>query len=257
MMQSTVLKFFYSFFLIGLLSTITYAQNISKQELFNTLKSGDSVLFETGFNQCNLIAIATMLSNDFEFYHDKDGALNSKADFINTLKRNLCSTGENILRRTLDEQSLEVFTLYDQEKLYGAMQTGRHSFGNSIARFTNLWILEGNRWVLSRIISYDHQLTEPAKITDVVFIKLPAEALLKYLGNYQFSPDFTLSIILESGKIYGDAQGQKAQIKPLGNHQFLDNDQVMQLKFIMNEEGLATGLVMNGPEGKMIAQKIK
>tara|TARA_R110000868_G_scaffold164309_1_gene396781 strand:- start:1343 stop:2113 length:771 start_codon:yes stop_codon:yes gene_type:complete len=238
-----------------LFSNIIIAQISNENELFQILKAKDSLFFEVGFNECNLEVFQELLPEKFEFYHDKDGTTKSRAEFIKTLKTNICSTAENNIKRVLEKGSIEVFPMYNNGKLYGAIQTGRHSFGSTIARFTNLWILEEGKWMPTRIMSYDHKINTSPIVSNVEFIKLSPKEMSIYLGSYEFSPDFTLSIVTEGDKIYGDAQGQKVEINYYGNHKFLDNSQTMKLNFILDKEGIVTGLEMISRDRRMIANK--
>lgn len=155
-----------------LLSFSNQAQVEQDSELFNTLRTKDSMLFEVGFNQCDLSQFEDLLANDLEFYHDKSGATNSLSQFLEVMKTGICNPS-NIykVRRELVQGSLEVFPLYNNGKLYGAIQKGEHRFfeknlnqpetpekAGSLAKFTNLWILNNNTWKLKRILSYDHKL---------------------------------------------------------------------------------------------------
>lgn len=142
-----------------LFSNISNAQITKNNELYQTLKVKDSLFFE-GFNTCNLAMIEELLPEKFEFFHDKDGLTSSKDVFISNLKKNLCSSGKNITKRVLIKGSLKVFPLYNSKKLYAAIQTGRHSFGSTIARFTNLFILDNGNWMPTRIMSYDQYAEE-------------------------------------------------------------------------------------------------
>ncbi|MDT0553776.1 hypothetical protein [Urechidicola vernalis] len=236
-----------------LLSNVINAQISNDNDLFQVLKAKDSLFFEVGFNKCNLEVFQELLPEEFEFYHDKDGITESRAKFIRTLKKNICGTEKNNIKRVLEKGSLEVFPLYNKGNLYGAIQTGRHSFGSTIARFTNLWILEQGKWMPTRMMSYDHKINTAPIVSNVEFIKLSHKEMSIYLGNYEFSPDFTLSIIIIGDKIYGDAQGQKVEINYYGDHKFLDNNQAMKLNFILNDEGIVTGLKMIGRDREMVA----
>ncbi|MBL4706380.1 MAG: beta-lactamase family protein, partial [Flavobacteriales bacterium] len=70
--------------------------------------------------------------------------------------------------RKLVNGSMEVFSLYNEGKLYGAIQNATHEFyikepekelyKTNIAIFTHLWLLDGNIWKLKRSLSYDHQI---------------------------------------------------------------------------------------------------
>lgn len=143
------------------------AQVEESSNLFQQLKSADSLLFNVGFNKCNMIPFETLVSENFEFYHDKGGITPSKAKFILAFKEGLCKTPETYQsRRELVAGSMEVFALKKNGELYGAIQNAKHQFyeksvgspetkGN-IARFTHLWLLENNEWKLARSYSYDH-----------------------------------------------------------------------------------------------------
>ncbi len=133
--------------------------------LYATLKSKDSLLFNAVFDLCDSMTVKSLTSDDFEFYHDQSGITDSKAGFILSI-RSLCTLSYKP-RREVDPASLEVFPLYDQGKLYGAIQSGVHKFYaievdkpeylTSTARFTHLWIIENDAWKLKRVLSYDHQ----------------------------------------------------------------------------------------------------
>lgn len=145
------------------------AQKEEDSELFRTLKTNDSLLFEVGFNTCDLSQFETLMADDLEFYHDKSGALNSVSQFLEVMKKGLCNPSNTYnARRELIKGSLKVFPLYDNGVLYGAIQTGEHQFfeknldqpekTGSIAKFTHLWVLENKVWKLKRILSYDHKI---------------------------------------------------------------------------------------------------
>lgn len=126
----------------------------------------DSVLFERGFNQCDLEFMRSLITEDFEFYHDKIGEQNQET-FLQSMDENICpETGPKTIRK-LVHSSMEVFPMFDNDELYGALQTGKHEFylqepgkepykvGN--ANFSQFWTLVDNQWKLSRVFSYNHQ----------------------------------------------------------------------------------------------------
>lgn len=231
------------------------AQVSENSELYKIINSKDRQMFELGFNRCDMEQIEKVLPEKFEFYHDRDGMITSRDLFIATLNKNLCSSGKNTTQRTLDEGSVEVFALYDGGRLYGAIHTGTHHFGNTSAKFTNTWINHNGQWAPERILSYEHKREEPAKITDISFITLSSDEMKNYIGKYEFSPEFTLTILIDGNKLYGEAEGQKVQIRPYGEHRFLDQNQRMKLNFIVSNTGIIEGLTMFGLNGKMNARK--
>lgn len=143
------------------------AQIARDAEIFLQLQAMDSLLFELGFNNCDLPALEKCVSEDLEFYHDQAGVSLTRSDFLKRVKENICSDSLRKPIRQLRDQGLEVFPLYENDQLYGAIQSGTHDFYirepgrelefTSTAKFTHLWLLEDQRWILKRVLSYDHK----------------------------------------------------------------------------------------------------
>jgi len=158
-----------SFLFIALLLVLcisTRAQVHRNSDLYRALKNRDSLLFDRGFNNCDIAQLQKIVSDSFEFYHDQAGTMTSKAAFISSIEDGICKLSYKAIRQ-LDEPSLTVFPLKKNGQLYGALQMGVHRFYareggkperlTSTARFTNLWLLENGEWKLSRSFSYDHR----------------------------------------------------------------------------------------------------
>ncbi len=140
------------------------AQVPRSSELHKTLKSKDSLIFHISFSSCEISGLEPLISQDIEFYHDQSGTLIGYTAFIENLKNGLCANPGQT-RRQLQEGSLEVYPLYENGILYGALQNGVHSFYQrnpqgeslgSVARFSHLWLLQ-EEWKLTRVISFDHK----------------------------------------------------------------------------------------------------
>lgn len=154
--------------LVFLLLTIlsAKAQVDKNSDLFIELKTQDSTLFELGFNQCDLEYLKNHISDDLKFYHDQSGFQN-RDDFLENTQKYICSDSGKKPIRKVDANSLEVFPLYNNGKLYGAIQKGVHHFylkenGNvdlwtSTAKFTHVWLLDNGIWKVGEVLSYDHQ----------------------------------------------------------------------------------------------------
>ena len=154
-------------FSLGIINPIT-AQVSEDSELFKTLKTKDSLLFNVGFNECDLTQFKNLTTDDLEFYHDENGVLNSNEEFATVMANGICKKDNPYKpRRELVEGSLEVFPLYSNGILYGAVQNGEHKFyerfegtekAGSTAKFSHLWILENDQWKIKRIYSFNHHL---------------------------------------------------------------------------------------------------
>lgn len=152
--------------LVLLAHSTAFSQADPSSELYKVLKTKDSLLFNVGFNTCDIEQFEDALSGNFEFYHDKSGATLSKQTFITSIRDGLCKLPYKP-KRVLIENSLEVYPLEKDGVVYGAIQTGEHQFYalekdkpeyvTSTAKFTHLWLLENGMWKLSRGFSYNHK----------------------------------------------------------------------------------------------------
>jgi len=150
-----------------------FSQEEKKSALYKTIMSKDSLLFNVGFNTCDISQFENLLSDKFEFYHDQD-SISDKILFLQNLKKEICQSGKTYqVRRDLTSKSTEVYPLTKNGALYGALQTGVHQFyetspgqkdkAGSVAKFTHVWLLQNGVWKLARSFSYDHQLKKNNK----------------------------------------------------------------------------------------------
>lgn len=147
---------FASLLFLGIKSTQAQSTEhfFSETELTREITRMDSLLFEVGFNQCNLEVWEPILAKDFEFYDDRSGLNTSRQVEIGSFK-DKCSKSFTVTRQPVE---IHIYPLQN----YGAVQTGVHHFfidGKPVekARFTHIWKYQDNQWQVSRIISYDHQ----------------------------------------------------------------------------------------------------
>jgi len=194
---------------------IGFSQEEKKSALYKTIMSQDSLLFNIGFNTCDVSQFENLLSNNFEFYHDKD-SIQDKALFIKNIRKGLCgSTKTYQARRDLIEGSTEIYPLAKSGVLYGALQIGIHQFFEpvpgkqdrfgSTARFTHVWILENGVWKLRRSFSYDHQTVNTAGTKASIFDN--NEEIEKWLKQNNV-PTLGIGIInngkLQQIKVFGE-----------------------------------------------------
>jgi len=146
------------------------AQLSGDADLYQLLREKDSLLFHAAFNNCDPETMASLFTEDFEFYHDKGGTTLGRESFLAPMVTNCSQKTEDWVqpsKRILVENSLSVYPLRKDGILYGAIQHGIHRFEflnenkeyqkGDIARFTHLWVLEANQWKIKRELSYDHQ----------------------------------------------------------------------------------------------------
>ena len=156
------------FFVILLTLTVknSIAQVKNNSDLFILLKKADSLTFNEGFNKCNYAALKKVLHQDLEFFHDEAGAANLE-QFYSDFSKNICGNSNYKPIRKLLLETLEVYPLKNNGKLYGAIQKGEHNFYikepnkelyiTGYAKFIHTWVLENGDWKAKRILSYDHK----------------------------------------------------------------------------------------------------
>ena len=175
------------------------AQVDRNSDLFIELKQQDSIFFDRGFNKCDMDYMQSRIAKDLKFYHDQSGFQDRAAFFENTNKY-ICSNSVQKPVRKVDVSSLEVFPLHNNGIIYGAIQKGIHHFylredgkddvWTSTAKFTTVWVLENERWIISEVLSYDHH--DPV-------IQRPAVGIEKLLKDNHV-PALGIGII-ENGKL--------------------------------------------------------
>ena len=143
------------------------AQHKVSEELKQIFQKKDSLIFDEGFNNCNLKLLETQLTNDLEFYHDIGGFQN-KEEFLEAMEKNICGNPTRTYQRKLVPESVELYPLYNNGELYGMIHRGKHEFfvkeKNSHTKFTktgsalfsSLWIKIDGKWLLKRTYSYHH-----------------------------------------------------------------------------------------------------
>ncbi len=157
-----------------------------KSEVFAALKLHDNTFFERAFNQCDIAYLEKAIAKDFRMYHDTGGA-QTRNEFVGNFKKNMCSNPDKKVIRRVEENSLSVFPLFNNGILYGAIQNGIHHFygrerdkqdvHQGTARFTHLYLREGEQWILKEALSYEH--TEGKKINPAQSFEQEIETLLK------------------------------------------------------------------------------
>ena len=150
--------------LICTLSSI--AQVSPDSDLHVQLYRMDSLIFEVGFNRCEMEVYDRIISDDLEFYHDQSGLSKTKQHFIEVASKNICGNANQKPIRKLVEGTMEVYPLSENGVLYGAIQNGVHEFfikepgkemyKTSEAKFTHVWLLKDDQWLLKRVLSFDH-----------------------------------------------------------------------------------------------------
>lgn len=152
-----------SAFLVAFAATSVLAS--TEPCLTQTIAARDAVLFDVMFAKCDPVALATLVTDDMEFYHDKGGAMDREtfvADYAKSCAAKLAPDAWRS-RRELIPETLKVYAIPG----FGAVEEGAHRFyerkGDGAerlagqARFSILWRLGADgQWRMARTFSIDH-----------------------------------------------------------------------------------------------------
>ncbi|PWW17193.1 serine hydrolase [Chryseobacterium sp. AG844] len=205
-------RFTLPFFMLFM--SVTQAQTEKTDSLYKTIMSKDSLFFSVGYNTCNIKQMENLLSEKFEFYHDK-GGFEDREKFIIDFKNGLCKSPETYqIKRVLINKSTEIYPMYKDGKIYAAIQNGDHLFYEKIvnhaeklvgeAKFTHLWILENGEWKLKNSLSFNHH---PKQTTDSETMFDNDQSMQSWLKENNI-PALGLGIIeggkLQQVKVFGE-----------------------------------------------------
>lgn len=99
---------------------------------------------------------------------------------------------------------------------------------------------------------------DKAPPTEKKEIALSEDALKKFLGTYEIQPGFAITVLLENGKLLGQATGQpKFELTPYAENAFLVKAVKAELVFDRDEQGVATGLTLHQNGAKVPGKKVK
>ncbi|NYT41414.1 nuclear transport factor 2 family protein [Sphingomonas sp. R-74633] len=138
--------------------------------LLAEVKAADAALFETFFERCDPARMASLVTPDFEMYHDRDGVVATSGEAFVAQYAKGCEAKKAPdawrSRRALLPGTLHV----DPVPGFGAIEEGDHVFYErkgdgpeklvGKAHFVQLWKKAPDGWRVSRILSYAHQAVE-------------------------------------------------------------------------------------------------
>ncbi|WP_420459661.1 DUF4440 domain-containing protein [Neolewinella sp.] len=201
-------------------------------------------LFWLAYNRCDLEAFGGFFAEDLEFYHDKGGLTRTRDSLVASFTHGLCAAGTNQVERRLVAGSLRLYPINN----YGAYLRGTHTFHTMVderetggveeAQFAHLWTRQGDRWVMSRVVSYDHHPQETA----VAEVAVSEAILHSYVGEYEAPQTGTVSVTLVEGRLQLQSGEMKLVLAPLNETTFAVAGRPLTFEFVAPAGGRATAL---------------
>lgn len=239
MFKNSIQRFFSKAFTLVLLtgySFTTLGQDIYEQpEQLEALVLRKDSNFWQAYNQCDVNLMVSFLSEDLEFYHDKNGFTEGKSAMQKSLTNGLCANGPK-LRREAKQGTVSVYPL----KGIGAIISGEHSFfvgdkKDSEAKFTHIWTLKNNEWKMSRVISYDHQLANHENPQNA--ISIDENLLSKYAGNYEAPQTGKVVFTKADGSLKMNAGKMELALLAMSGSTFFHEQSSLTFEFVTDDAG--------------------
>ncbi|MEO0470723.1 MAG: hypothetical protein AAF206_13940 [Bacteroidota bacterium] len=160
-------KYYIVLILIVLMGSCQLYGQLSKDsEVYQEILLQDSIMFHASFITCDIEQLRQMTTEDIEFYHDQSGMNRSQEAFLNATREGLCKLSYKAWREMIPG-TLQMWPLYENGKIYGVLQNGQHqfyakypdkeeAFVSSVADYSTLWLKKGEKWLVARVISFNH-----------------------------------------------------------------------------------------------------
>lgn len=238
---------------------LSNAQTTS-QIIMATISERDSI-FWTAYNNCDIDGMMQFMADDVEFYHDKGGVITGTENLRANLSEGLCGNQNSKLRRDAEKESVEVFTLKNADKVYGAIISGTHVFYvtetgkkerlDGMAKFTHLWLFDNGSWKMSRILSYDHGPV-PSKNTRKE-VKLSSQTLDAYCGKYNSVQNGIITIQREGNTLALLLSNQKLILYPETDNVFFVKERDLTFEFVKDGNNNITNMIIR-EKGNIVEQ---
>jgi len=210
-------------------------------------------LFWTAYNNCHIDNMMQFVTDDVEFYHDKNGVLVGKDNFRNAFQTNLCGNKDFRLRREPMKGSVNVFPMKSGDTLYGAVISGEHLFYvletgknerlDGIAKFMNLWELQNGNWKMSRVLSYDHRAAP--YISSRKEIHLTSAVLNMYAGRYNSIKNGIITIEPQDTTLALLVANQRFILYAETTTIFFTKERDLTFEFVKNEKNRITKMIVH------------
>jgi hypothetical protein len=245
---------------ILLLSPLAFAQSAPQQDWEAEVRQFDTAFWDA-YNQCDIKKLVELNTDDMEFYHDKGGLMVGKAKFAAAMENNICGNPAERVRRAAVAESVRVFPMHANGKLYGAVISGEHQFYNypkggpeilaGRARFTHMLLLKDGAWKLSRVLSYDHgPAAVDVKLTEV---KLAAPVLERLAGTYKAKDGMAIVVKSAGDHLLATAGGSNFELYPLNETTYFMKKRDIKVAFSVDQAGKPQGLVVR-EHGAVVAE---
>lgn len=206
--------------------------------------------FWRAFNACDAKAMTPFFASDVEFYHDITGLTRSREAVVASMMNGPCGTPGLHLRRELVASSVR----YNPVPGFGAILAGQHVFYErhgggpekavTRASFVVVWKQQSGHWLMSRIVSYDHQPVPYSPPS--AKLALSPDILERYVGTYHTATSGDIDISLEDGVLKLHSGGLRVTLAASAIDRFFALERDLRFNFSENADSVVVAVEENG-----------
>ncbi|MFK2855733.1 nuclear transport factor 2 family protein [Dyella humi] len=213
------------------------------------IKAADETYWRA-YNACDLKAMAPLLTQDVEFYHDKSGLTATRTGVVDSIEHGICGDSARKIRREEVPESVHFHAMAGGYEIETGMhrfyvtETGKREYLDGQAAFTILWKQVGGMWQMHRILSYDHGPApyQPPRPS----LTLSPKELSAFAGRYVSPRDGDIVVSVEGSHLRLKASHVSVSLYPSSGTHFFALERDLQFEFTGNATTL-TVIEKGGP----------
>ncbi|HEX7916395.1 DUF4440 domain-containing protein [Rudaea sp.] len=221
-----------AFFALSLATTTVCAET-PPADVEAAVRAADEAFWKT-YNTCDLATAGDYLTVDIEFYHDKGGLTKSRAELVDSIKKNICGNPDQRVRREAVAGSVQFYPMAGNRALligdhrFYITEPDKPEYLTGQAKFDDLWEYVDGRWRMSRVFSYSHSgvtYTPPAAI------ELSVAALSKLAGRYASRQGGDITVAVDGSHLKLSSGSHSFAIFALSPTQFFAKERDLRFEF--------------------------
>lgn len=187
------------------------------------------------FNACDLQAMAPLLTEDVEFYHDKTGLTATRRGVLDSLRKGPCADPSMHLKREAVPGSVRFhplaggFALLTGRHRFVVEKNGQAPYVDGQAEFATVWQWTGGQWRMRRILSYDH--APVAYVPPTSHLALTREQARRCIGRYRTGQAGDLTVTAEGDHLRLVSGPLSVTLRPMSAHRFAARERDLQFEF--------------------------
>ena len=240
-----------SLFAFGAMSAL--ADDAPQANAEAAVRAADAAFWKA-YNTCDIPATGDFFTESIEFYHDKGGLTKSRADLVESIKKNICGNPAQRVRREAVAGSVQFYPMAGNRALlvgdhkFYITEPGKPEYVTGQAKFDDLWEYADGHWRMSRVFSYSHGGVPYAPPEA---IDLPADMLAKLVGRYSSKQSGDVDVAIDGDHLKLTAGAHTFALSALSPTQFFVKERDLRFEFSAPTAGRAVDRIFVRENGSV------